>query len=149
LAASPAALFAEGSRVEFPSHRLLPGRIGRSPHLGGAAVSRPATAWWHQPDRRGEGVKIFVDRDGSTAGTLYLPGIWYFLGDFTANPFTRAVDFVIGRQVELNQPLVPVGTGYIRVSHDGTAEISWTVDGETQTGQFVRLMPAGDPPAAG
>jgi hypothetical protein len=107
-------------------------------------VSRPATAWWHQPGRRGEGVLIFADRDGSTAGTLYLPGRWYFLGDFTANPFTRATDFVVGLQVELNQPLVPVVTGAIRVGEDGAAEIKWTIEGQTTVGQFVRLMPSGD-----
>jgi hypothetical protein len=100
------------------------------------------TVWLHQPERGGEGIMLFVDRSG-IAGAFYFPGRWYFLGDFTGNA-TGAIDFRIGRQDELNKPPRPVGAGTLRLNADGSAEITWNIDGLLNSGVFQVLM---EPPA--
>lgn len=100
------------------------------------------TVWLHQPERGGEGIMLFVDRSG-IAGAFYFPGRWYFLGDFTGNA-TGAIDFRIGRQDELNKPPRPVGAGTLRLNADGSAEITWNIDGLLNSGVFEVLM---EPPA--
>jgi hypothetical protein len=105
------------------------------------------TGWYSRRGFSGEGITIFVNPDGGTAGTYYLPGgSWYGLFNFGLNPSTGTFNFDIARQDVHNAGPAQVGTGTISLSGE-TAEVTTNINGTLDAGAFVLIMPSVGAPA--